>query len=191
MLHQVVPFLAAEVNNYIARRTGSPAAVCVPSAIVSESGTYAFNSGEVAVHLINVVEERALAVPPPPGELVTRQQITRARPLHINLYLLFAAYNEAAYTESLRHLSYVLTFFQAHPLFTSLSHPALDAQIERLTVDLQSLSYEDLNRIWASIGGKQLPAVVYRVRGVILLDDERDEVLPPITEVQSVVVSDP
>ena len=62
-------------------------------------------------------------------------------------------------------------YFQAHSSFTFEEYPALDPRIGKLTVELQSLNYEQLNQVWAFIGGKQLPSAIYKFRMVVLQDD--------------------
>ena len=76
-----------------------------------------------------------------------------------------------------------MTFFQAHPIFLAERYPGLDPRISRLGADLYSLGFEQLNQIWAFIGGKQLPSVVYRFRLVPLQDVEPSTVGPPIVEI--------
>src|SRR5206468_23406 len=89
----------------------------------------------------------------------------------------------------LKYISYALTFLQAHSSFTQETYPGLDPRIERLTTELQSLTYEQLNQIWAFIGGKQLPSAVYKVRMVVLQDVEPAAIAPPITRVARGCVS--
>jgi hypothetical protein len=104
--------------------------------------------------------------------------------LKLNLYVLFAA-NFKKYEEALKYISYVLTYFQAHPAFTSVEYPALDPRIEKLTAELQSLSYEQLNQIWAFIGGKQLPSVIYKIRMVSIQSLAPRAIQPPVMEINT------
>jgi hypothetical protein len=97
---------------------------------------------------------------------------------------MFAA-NFQKYDVALKYLSLVLTYFQSHPAFTTDNQPALDPRIGKLTVELQSLTYEQLNQIWAFIGGKLLPSIVYKVRMVALQDETPKAVQPPITQIKS------
>ena len=87
------------------------------------------------------------------------------------------------YDQSLKYLSHVLTFFQARPVFAPEIYPALGNNVERLVLELQKLNYDQLNQIWAYIGGKQLPSVVYRVGMISLQDEAEINVQPPIIEI--------
>jgi len=51
----------------------------------------------------------------------------------------------------------------------------------------QSLSFEQLNQLWATIGGKQLPSVVYRIRLVAVQDVEPVAIQRPVTEVSAAI----
>jgi len=52
-------------------------------------------------------------------------------------------------------------------------------------VELMSLTYEQLNQVWAFVGGKQLPSVIYRVRMIVLQDVEQSSIQPPITKMSA------
>ena len=100
--------------------------------------------------------------------------------IKLNLHVMFAA-NFKQYDTALKYISYVLMYFQSHHYFSSEEYPALDERIGKLTMELQSLSYEQLNQVWAFIGGKQLLSVIYKVRMVILQDEAQMAIQPPIT----------
>jgi hypothetical protein len=95
-------------------------------------------------------------------------------PLHVNLFLLFSA-NYRNYETALKRLTQVMTFFQGKQTFTlnnspgASQHVTLVAELS-LTMDLLSLSFEDVNYLWGSLGGKQLPFVTYRGRLVTIRD---------------------
>jgi len=101
--------------------------------------------------------------------------------LKLNLHVLFAAKFQK-YDEGLRSLSLVLTFFQSHLTFTNSAYPGLDPRIERLAVELQSLSYEQLNQVWAYLGAKHLPSAIYKIRLVALQDVAPVAVQQPVAE---------
>jgi hypothetical protein len=56
-----------------------------------------------------------------------------------------------------------------------------------MSADIQSTGFEQLNQMWAFIGGKQLPSALYKVRVVVLRDEEPLSVGPPILEISSVL----
>ena len=78
--------------------------------------------------------------------------------LKLNLSVMFAV-RHAKYDHTLRYLSHILRFFQAHPTFTPAEYPALDPGIGKLNVDLISHSADQLNQLWTYLGTKYLPAL--------------------------------
>ncbi len=69
----------------------------------------------------------------------------------------------------------MLTFFQGKTRFTISNSPGAGQGLEphtelSLTMELLSLSFEEVNHLWGSLGGKQLPFAAYRGRLVTLRD---------------------
>ncbi|MBI5740881.1 MAG: DUF4255 domain-containing protein [Nitrospirae bacterium] len=183
MLVSALTFLKDELNAHIITRTGSNAAVVNMCKVVNETGKYAFE-GAIGASIINIEEERVFKARLPEYVNINGRHVLQEPELKLNLHVLFAA-NFKVYDVALKYISHVLTFFQAHPSFTSAEYPALDANIEKLSVELQSLSYEQLNQVWAFIGGKQLPSVIYKVRMVALQDEARTAVQLPLMTIKT------
>lgn len=156
--------------------------------LVDDTGKWAVKEDHVGAALVNVEEERTLRSQRPKTVFANGRQMVLEPALKLNLHVLFAA-SFQRYDHALHYLSHVLTFFQAHSSFTQDRYPDLDPRIERLTVELLSLGYEQLNQLWAFIGGKHLPSAVYRVRMVILQDLEPTVVQPPITSIEAEIHS--
>lgn len=68
--------------------------------------------------------------------------------LYLNLYLLFSV-NLSNYEESLKQLSLIIRFFQYRNIFSSVTHPALPAGIEKLTLVLHTVSFQEQNNLWS------------------------------------------
>ena len=105
---------------------------------------------------------------------------TAIPPLHLNLYLLIAA-NFKNYDTSLISISKVIEFFQGKKVFTSsntvynrdnVAFEILDDF--RFILEIYSPSFEELNNIWGTLGGRQMPSVIYKVQ---LIQIERDKKL--------------
>ena len=83
--------------------------------------------------------------------------------------VLFSAYFKPGnYTEALRFLSFVIAYFQYKNVFTRANTPQLDAGIDKLIFEMANISPEQLNNIWASLGAKYMPSVVYKMRMVTI-----------------------
>lgn len=125
---------------------------------------------KIVLSLVNVAEEASLKNNT--AYLQKNQQHLQQFPIvHVNLYLLFTA-NFGEYDVALNHLFRVMEFFQGRKIFKFKNAPisGIDpAEQERLeeidlTVELHTLSFEQLNDLWGSLGGKQIPFVLYRAR---------------------------
>lgn len=183
MLDVALSFLADEFNAYLLRRTGSATlGQVVPGALLDEKGSLAIPNGTVALSLVNIEEERILREQVPARVMVGGREMLLQPELKLNLTLLFAA-RMTDYPTTLKALSNVLTFFQSHPVFSADDYPALDARIGKIVVELYSVTPETLNQIWASIGAKYQPSVLYRARLVTIQD--REPFIPgqPVTDI--------
>jgi hypothetical protein len=186
MLDSAVYFLATEVNAYLTRLAVDVVKV-VPGGIANDNGTWAIAENTIGLAVVNVEEERTLRTQTPERVLVNGNHVVLPAELKLNLNVVFAV-RHAKYDHTLRYLSHVLRFFQAHPTFTPSEYPALDPSIGRLNVELISYGPEQLNQLWAYIGAKYLPSAVYRVRMLVLRDAEPTGVDTPIAEIDAGVV---
>jgi len=183
MLDVALSFLADEFNAYLLRRTGSATlGQVVPGALLDDKGALAIPNGTVALSLVNIEEERVLREQAPARVSVGGREMLLQPELKLNLTLLFAA-RMTDYPTTLKALSNVLTFFQSHPAFSAEDHPALDPRIGRIVMELYSVTPETLNQIWASLGAKYQPSVLYRARLVTIQDREPLLSGPPVTDI--------
>jgi hypothetical protein len=191
MLDSAVKFLADEVNQYLRRR--SSVVQVVPGGLADEAGKWAVDEGAIGLAIVNVEEERTLRSQVPERVFRNGSHILRPPELKLNLQIVFAVRPKTSqsptpnpYVQSLQYLSFVLTYFQSHPVFTPDEYPALDAGIEKLAIELLSYGPEQLNQMWAYIGTKYLPSVVYRVR-IAMQQLEPEGIGQPITTLESVL----
>ncbi|NUN12890.1 MAG: DUF4255 domain-containing protein [Myxococcales bacterium] len=181
MLQHVTTFFEADINEYLVTRTGSNATRVVANKIATESGQVAFETNTIALSVVNIEEERVLKQHHNEFSYVNGQQVFVPPPLRLNLFVIFAVHH-GTYNESLKLLSYVLTYFQHRRSFTPEKNPGLFEGIEKLTVDLQSLNWEQVNQLWGYLGAKYLPSAVYKITLVALQDGDIVEIQPPILQ---------
>ncbi|MES2208298.1 MAG: DUF4255 domain-containing protein [Pseudomonadota bacterium] len=188
MLDSALSFLANELNGYIKQRTGALLNIVEVGAIADDQGKWAIAEGQLRLALINIEEERTLKSQLPERAYIEGQYVMLQPNLKLNLVIMCAA-RLKNYSDSLRYLSYILMFFQSHPSFASSEYPGLDSRIEKLNVEMMPSGTEQLNQMWAYIGTKYLPSVVYRIRLIALQDNEAMGIGQPITSVNTVVHS--
>lgn len=183
MLDIALQFLKDEINAYTLTSDSTGFTKVKAGPVVNGKGEYVIDSDTVGLSIVNIEEERVLKSQVLEHRLAGDQHVVLEPELKLNIYLMFAA-NYAVYDVALKAISHVITFFQSRPSFTSEQYPALDRQIAKLNVELQSPSYEQLNQIWGFIGAKQLPSVLYKVRMITIQDAAIKTVKPPVTKIQ-------
>lgn len=100
------------------------------------------------------------------------QARTQEAPVIINLYVMFSA-NNTNYENALYYLSAIVAFFQQTQVFTPtppISNPPFQSvpSFEKMIFDLYTMSFEEQNHLWGTLGGKYIPSVLYKVRLVAI-----------------------
>ena len=118
-------------------------------------------------------------------------------PVHLNLYLLFSATypkgTNDGYETALRRVSLVVQFFQSKHVFTITNSPFStiantdtlsdsDKAELKLRAELYTLTFEQSNHLWGSLGGKQSPSVMYKIR-LVKIQDRITRETPLIEEI--------
>ena len=108
-------------------------------------------------------------------------------PLNLNLFVLFSVlYRD--YDTALKLLSRVVEFFQSQTEISFATTPAPEqnsiSRDVRLLPDLYSLSFDQLNQLWGSLGGKQVPFLLYRFRLLAVETQKRKAEVPVVGEIQ-------
>ena len=86
-------------------------------------------------------------------------------PLEVAVDLGFIAnFPAAQYGDGLMALSLVIACLHQQPLLTPASHPGLDLDVEKVSLELLNQSPADLNHLFGMLGAKYQPAVFYRLR---------------------------
>lgn len=176
MINESLKFLAEEVNRYLNLKMPNPT-LTQPRLVVSNIAVANDSNTTVepkvddrAVLTLVNVEEDKVAKQQEHYSKTDSSTIYKNPPLYLNFYILFAI-NRTSYSDSLRFLGHIIQFFQHQFVFTPISHPGLDAKIQRLVVDLHNMSFEQTNHLWSVLGGKYYPSVMYKVRQVTINED--------------------
>jgi hypothetical protein len=130
----------------------------------------------LALSVVNASEEKALKnVPAATRDMATLRVTYEQPPVHLNFLILVVA-THGNYANALTVLSRAIRFFQSRPSFdqdsvlpSSLTRNAPANALDRLEsfrliFDLHSASMEEVNHLWGTLGGKQYPFVLYRLR---------------------------
>jgi hypothetical protein len=198
MIRTALEFIRKELEVYIVDREQDPANYTMNNVVdlkpvVLPDGTFNLNTAtHVTIVLAGIDEERREGKRPYYIPVENKQFMKLNPPVELDLFILFAAHN-TNYETALRDLSSIVSFFQANPVFDELKFPALNAGvtdpvskswqlIERLSFKLHSLTFEQQNNLWAMLGGKYIPSVVYKANMLTVFDMKGKESAPAITE---------
>jgi hypothetical protein len=188
MIFDAMKLIQTSLQQYIRDIEESPTenfVILENIAMAQELGGNGINQNErVVMSLVNLQEEFTLKNSAY-QRLENGRTVYRNPPTFLNLFILFSVLNNEQYETSLKRLSRVIEFFQwkKELLLTttpSLNNPAQDIQI---FMDLFSLTFEQQNYLWGSLGGKQVPFVLYRARLVTIEAGKRQGESQPITEI--------
>lgn len=134
---------------------------------------------KVVLTLLNLEEETTLKNSPA-FKVINNKTEYKNPPVHLNLFILVSA-NCNNYDKSLRSISKTIEFFQGKKTFTSSNtifnrnNVAFDILNHfKFVMELYTPTFEELNHVWGTLGGKQLPSVIYKVQ---LIEIERDKKL--------------
>ena len=169
MLFEVIQIITEQVNSYLVE-CGLTKSVIVENIGLPESQVENVKALEdkVALSLLNLQEEATLKNIPnhyyDNNKIVYRNSV-----INLNLFLLFSA-NRSTYSKSLKDISKIIEFFQGKKLFNQSNtvfdrNSAAMDEIDNFcfTVELYTPTFEELNYIWGTLGGRQLPSALYKV----------------------------
>lgn len=195
MIDKALLLLRDELSSYINLRDASV------NVIIDNIGLLETSNGEtlannVVITLVNIEEESTLKNQSALKRPFAGNAIYENPPIYLNLYLLFTAnYFGNNYQLALRRLSYIIQFFQSRNVFSassSVSGGDIDlAQPDvvdlKFTLELYTLTFEQINHLWGSLGGRQIPFVMYKLRLVALTERALVREVPLIEEIETII----
>ncbi|HYJ64065.1 MAG TPA: DUF4255 domain-containing protein [Parafilimonas sp.] len=151
-------------------------------------------SDSIIITLVNIEEESTLKN----QSAVRRPFINNATyqnpPVYLNLYVLFTSnYSGTNYPLALKRLSYIIQFLQSKNSFSvasSISAGSIDLSQSdisdlKFTLELYTLTFEQINHLWGSLGGRQVPFAMYKLRLVAITDRAIIREVPLIEEIET------
>lgn len=184
MLYKALSLIRDELEAYIrSQGQGLPTAnVVLENVALLETQNDNLLTDNVIITLVNLEEESTLKNIPNLKKNAIGGYDYVDPAVHLNLYLLFCAnfvggqHPNNNYTEALKRLSFVIQFFQSRNTFTLSETPnasvsqntsnLTDPEVTsiKLRLELYTLTFEQINHLWGSLGGRQIPFVMYKAR---------------------------
>lgn len=179
MIELILNLLTNQLSDYILTQDSQADAPPVVLGNIGLSqalgGNESYMQGRIVLSLVNIMEESTLKNTSPYQRFGNHSELLNP-PAFLNLFLLFTAnFNSSqgssspiVYSNSMIRLSQVIEFFQSKRLFSIQNSPDANVlqnpnlQAVKIKMDLMSLSFEQVNHLWGSLGGKQIPYVMYK-----------------------------
>lgn len=180
MINSAILHLTNYLNQYLKRTFDLNEDIVALSNIVEQDGTVATNvTNKLVVCLVNIEKDSTPVNLPKRGMMPSDKAVMGYPPVHLNLYLMFAAhFSGNNYSEALKFLSHTISFFQRNPVFDHKNTPDLDRRIHQLALDIENLDTKDLSSLWSILSGKYLPSILYKVRMLSFAADDIKAQIP-------------
>ncbi len=191
MINLAIQLLAEQLDQHLRRIYDLTEDTVVVSNLLEVDGSVVPDINNKLVMFLANIEKDSVSVRPAGaqewGERITQHNAA----LNFNLYVMMTA-NFAGnnYPEALKFLSSTISFFQRYPVFNHQTTPEMDKRIEKLVLDVENLSIQDLSNLWSSLGGKYMPSILYRVRMVTFDSDAVVGRQPVVTQPKPFVGND-
>lgn len=163
MIFEVLKIIKEELDSYFQ----DDKMVSLENIAAIEMDKEGGNGNIVVLSMINLQEEFALKNVS--NNYIHNTEVNYRNPkVNLNLYALFSSIN-SSYEEALKNLTKIIEFFQGKMVFTQdntnflRQGDLMDVDDFEFVVRLYTPTFEELNFIWGTLGGKQFPSVIYKI----------------------------
>ncbi|MBC7947034.1 MAG: DUF4255 domain-containing protein [Chitinophagaceae bacterium] len=193
MIGQAILLLRNELQSYIKNQDASVNVVIDNIGLLETSNADGLTNN-VVITVVNIEEESTLKNQPALRRPSSNVATYVNPPVCLNLYVLFTCnYSGPDYIFALKRLAYIIQFLQSKNSFSSSSSVVgggLDLDSEdtlnlRFTLELYTLTFEQINHLWGSLGGRQMPFAMYKLRLVAITERAVLREVPLIEEIET------
>ena len=194
MIDTALILLREELINYLASKDSATVVLDNIGMLETPGGTGLGDN--IVITLVNVEEESTLKNQPALKRPFDGTAIYQNPPVNLNLYILFSCnYSGNNYTLALKRLSYIIQFLQGKNTFSVVSAVSAgpfnlddpDIVNVKFTAELYTLTFEQINHLWGSLGGRQIPFVMYKIRLVSITERAKVREVPLIEEIETYI----
>jgi hypothetical protein len=179
MLFQAVNLIRTELNSF-----GLSSELGNIGELITSGGINGNTNANIIISLINIEENR---ISRDPRNYQQNGNIALAKnpAVHLYLTLLFTATrSEAAYGPALQSVQRVIQFFQQKALFDHSNTAGMDPGIEKLILEMVTVGLEGLNQLWAILGSRYQPSVIYKMR-MVTIDSVTEQEVGLVREIET------
>lgn len=206
MIDKALLLLQGELVSYLSSKKDDAVTVVIDNVGLFETSDGASLTDNIIITLVNIEEESALKNQSTLRRSPPNNVVYENTPVFLNLYVLITCnYSGEKYVLALRRLSLVIQFLQSKTSFSytssaaaaslsdSADPPETDLLSLKFTLELYTLTFEQINHLWGSLGGRQMPFAMYKLRLVAITERLPVRIAPVIEEVDITLlkISDP
>lgn len=181
MIDKSLNFIVSELNNAMLSRFHSSENLVILSSVSNPDGSLPpAIENKIVLSLINVEREAAANGGSWPMRGGAESSGRVSPPLSLNLLLLITASFSSNYGEALKFLGSTMGFFQGKPSFNAQNSSGFPPEMEKLSMELVNLSIQEINNVWAILGAKYMPSVVYKMRMLAIQENWISERVPAV-----------
>lgn len=141
------------------------------ASLVDLSGKFSIPTNSIGLTLLNIEQDKRFSKNIHNVVKMDNKIGYTNPPINLNLDIIFTA-NFNDYQESLKAISYIISCFQTKSVFTQKNTPELDPSIPKVSLELNTKSFEDQHYIWGMMGTHYLPSVIYQIKMISIQEHE-------------------
>ncbi len=190
MIYETLEILVNQINTHLGTKPNDDSELILENIAKQDDATVTKIKDRVVVSLLNMEEETTLKNRPN-SRFKNGKTIYKNNKIYLNLYVLFAA-NRTSYDKALISINSIVEFFHSKKVFTQKNTPFTssnslfdDLKEFKFTVELYTPTFEQLNYIWGTLGGKSVPSLLYKVSLIEIDSEAISEIRPAITNVSA------
>lgn len=192
MIDQALILFKTELLAYLSSKGDNAASVIIDNIGLGETSGGNGLPDNIVISLVNIEEESTLKNQSPLRRMPDGSAFYENPAIYINLYVLITCnYAGEGYLLALKRLSMVIRFLQSKSSFSS-SNPVNINPIDpdhtepfQFNMELFTLSFEQINYLWGSLGGRQVPFAMYKLRLISLSENVKVRNAPLIEEIET------
>lgn len=191
MIDVAMLLLRDELSSYLFSKGDSA------NVIIDNIGLFETSSGDsltdnIVITIVNIEEESTLKNQSNQKKFLSNTAVYANSNVNLNLYILFTCnYAGDAYILALKRLSLIIQFLQSRNSFSYASSVGASLTTNpdildlRFTLELFTMTFEQINHLWGSLGGRQMPSVMYKLRLIAITDRKVIREVPLIEEIET------
>jgi uncharacterized protein DUF4255 len=183
MIHLMMSRLVEELGAYLDLRAPTTTSGRVfAGSLLDLSGAPNKNaSGHVVLSVVNVDENRVYHSVDQYRKRPDGVSERMRPPIKLDVVLLVVA-NISDYAEALKMLSFAISFFQQRG---GVDVKTAEGERAKVQFELLSTTFEQQNHLWAALGAKYMPSVLYKAGILDIRDAQVESEVPPVEEIRT------